>query len=404
MDFTDIEQKKEYMDALNTYFKLKSAYEEGYSKDKRKIIKKSDSSWKERRIEYSKLIPKCINCKRPVGSLFSTVSKDGDRTLIAKCGDKKDPCPLNIIINLGYIINLGNELSNDEKGINKIKTNIIIDKNDLLFGYITSEEAVDKFDNIQESFTTVSSNYEYLLESYNNIVNNKEKKEELAKKEIELQLNIDNVKKLMANFSKTQEVQFVDDVVETYLNEITPLADYIMKNKYAYSIVDYNERNHTHELVQTPLSIDVLEWDLSTDNTRGIVSLKVGMNKMDKMDKIKKPRGPSKTKKMPKEENEFKIVVPKKKTKKNKKPVLTIESEEEEEEEEEDKNNYTPLSPHTPSSGPPTWKPKFSKENEEPKQTRIEEQNNISDFETNSDEEQPQGKKMELDSDDSDED
>jgi GDPmannose 4,6-dehydratase len=71
-----------------TYYKLKTAYENAYNVDKNKIIKMKDLSWKEKRIEFSKLKPKCINCKRAVGSLFYTTKNKGERTLVAKCGDK----------------------------------------------------------------------------------------------------------------------------------------------------------------------------------------------------------------------------------------------------------------------------------------------------------------------------
>jgi len=191
----DSEKRVEYANALNTYYKLKTAYENAYNKDKNKIIKMKGLSWKEKRVEFAKLKPKCINCKRPVGTLFYTTNQKGERSLVAKCGDKSNPCPLNIVIDLGYIVNLSTELINDEKTIAGVKNEIIIDKNNLLFGYITSKEAVEKFDDIKESYAITSSNYEFFLEIYNNIVDNKEQKNELRKDEANAQLMIDNIKK-----------------------------------------------------------------------------------------------------------------------------------------------------------------------------------------------------------------
>jgi len=321
MNRMDQEKKKEFTDALNTYYKLKDTYENSYKKDKNKIIKTKGLSWKEKRIEYTKLKPKCINCKRPVGTFFSTVAKNSERTLVAKCGDKKNPCSLNIVINLGYIINLSTQLTNDEKKIAQIKKDIIIDKNKLLFGYLSSKDAVEKFDDVKESFSGISINYEYSLNSYTDIIDNKEKKEELQKEEAEAQLIIGNMKKMISEFEKGNDVQFVNDAVEVYVKEMVPLLDIIMKKKYAYSGVDYDEDTNMYKLIQVPFSIEKLEWDLA-ENSQGVVSLKMGMDRQVDKSRAKTVRASKFVKPL----GEMKIVIPKKQTKKIRKPVLMLDS------------------------------------------------------------------------------
>ena len=64
------------MDAFNEYYKLKNKYENDYNKDKQKLIKNKTMSWKEKRNEFKQLKPKCINCKRPVGTIFSIKKSD----------------------------------------------------------------------------------------------------------------------------------------------------------------------------------------------------------------------------------------------------------------------------------------------------------------------------------------
>jgi len=316
----DAEKRIEYTNALNTYYKLKTAYENAYNKDKNKIIKMKGLSWREKRVEFAKFKPKCINCKRPVGTLFYTANQKGDRSLVAKCGDKSSPCPLNIVIDLGYIVNLSNELRNDEKTISQVKNEIILDKNNLLFGYITSKEAVYKFDDIKESYATTSTNYEFFLQIFNDIVDNKERKEELKKDEMEAQLMVDNIKKMMKDFERTQNVQFVNDVVELYVKEMTPKLKDIMKNKYATSSVEYDDTTNMYNLMQIPISIEGLESDLSAKE-RGVVSMQMGMEK-----KVTRTR--AKTFKVrPEDEGEMKIVVPKIQTKKSRKPVLVLQPE-----------------------------------------------------------------------------
>ena len=322
----DEEKRREYNEALNTYYKLKTAYENAYNVDKNKIIKLKDLSWKEKRFEFSKLKPKCINCKRAVGSTFYTTNDKGERTLVAKCGDKTNPCPLNIIINLGYIINLDAELINDEKTIADAKRSIISDKNNLLFGYITSKEAVEKFEDIKESYAANSGNYEFLLQTFNNIVDNKENKEELKKEELELQVIIGNIKRMMKDFDSTQNVQFVNDVVELYVKEMTPLLKDVMKKKYVISSVEYDENDGVYKLIQMPISVEDLESDLA-EKEQGVVSLQMGVDKQ-----AKKPRSRS-VKARP--DAEMRIVIPKKQTKKIRKQALVLEPEEAKEEPEE---------------------------------------------------------------------
>jgi hypothetical protein len=87
-----------------------------------------------------KIKPKCVNCKRPVGSIFSTKVDDDGRHLIAICGDRTAPCLFNININLGLVENIRDNLNSDEDSLSQNKREIIIDKNDMLFGYITEEE------------------------------------------------------------------------------------------------------------------------------------------------------------------------------------------------------------------------------------------------------------------------
>ncbi len=95
--------------ALNEYYKLKNKYELENMKNKKKIMNNTTLSNKEKRQEYVKLKPKCINCKRPGGTLFSVKSfpldneketKEAYKEFRAQCGILADPCNLNITIQI----------------------------------------------------------------------------------------------------------------------------------------------------------------------------------------------------------------------------------------------------------------------------------------------------------------
>ena len=273
----DLEQKKVYIEGINTYYKLKSKYEANFNKEKNKIANIEGLSWTEKQVEFKKLKKKCVNCNRPVGSTFSTRLDRHEKHLIALCGDRANPCPLNIDINTGITFDLNDMLNEDEISLSKFKKEIIIDKNDLLFGYITSGVAVAKFDEIKENVASTTNLYEYALQNYNNIVNNSEKKEALGKQQIELYENVNTFKSIIKEYKQTENTQLVNDAVDLYVHTMIPKMKDIMKKKYSYSGVEYNEDDDTFHLIQKFVSNGDLELDVG-DNGETVVSLKMGVD------------------------------------------------------------------------------------------------------------------------------
>ena len=269
---------REFKDALNTYYSLKNQYENNFNKDKNKIKNTPGLSWREKRLEFQKLKKKCINCKRPVGTKFQTITGDDERHVIAVCGDRANPCPLNIDLNIGYTVDILDVIKKDEKNIAEDKKTIIKEKNNLLFGYTTAKMAVASFDILKEMISNTLQNYEYTLKMYMDITNNKEKTNATKKMQAELFLNIANYKKLIDDYENSQDIQYIVDALELYKTEILPQSKKIMNAKYAYSEVEFNEDDNTYYLIQKPVTIEQFEWDLS-ENPPGIVSMKMGIDK-----------------------------------------------------------------------------------------------------------------------------
>jgi|UniRef100_A0A6C0D6E1 hypothetical protein len=285
-------ENEKFLDLLNQYFRYKDKYENAITKEKKKISQLDGLSWNEKRAEFLKRKPKCINCKRPVGSIFSTkVEKDG-RHLIALCGDRKNPCQFNININLGIVENIRDSLENDEEILNKHKRDIIVDKNDLLFGYISPDQAVSRFDIIKEAVSEDTKVYEFTLQSLQNILDNDEKKEELLKLNTEFYNNLENYRSIIKQFETTGNNQLIVDAVDLYVNTMQPRANKIMHEKYNYNGVEYNEDNNTFHFLQIPIMNEKLEWDLS-DNGQKVISFKVGLEKQTSNKKIPSPFSPA---------------------------------------------------------------------------------------------------------------
>jgi len=250
-------------DAFNEYYKLKNKYENDYNKDKQKIIKNKQMSWKEKRNEYKQLKPKCINCKRPVGTIFSIKHSgepnDDFRELKAICGSLSEPCTLNININAGVTYNMMDHIKELEKDIENYKNEIIEYKNKLLFGYTKTETAVENFDKIKEAINDTSFllniNYEHMFD----VVDNKITNERIVKLKEEVYILVNEIKMSIKRFDSTGNVQFVRDSIDIYVNQMESKLKELSSLKYNVNLVEFDESEGVYRLIQRKNSIADLE-------------------------------------------------------------------------------------------------------------------------------------------------
>ena len=240
-------------------------------KNKSKIIRNTKLSWKEKVNEYQKLKPKCINCKRPGGTIFSTNfypekyeenKYEGEfRQLKAICGIITDPCNLNITLNVGSIVSIPSILKTLEKEIVELKNTIIDDKNKLLFGYITTEQALEKFNDIKDLVDHNTSTLQLYIDEYYKIVDNKDISD-LLREDIEKSyLLIIEIKECMKNFNLENNNQYVNDAVNIYTYQLKPLLEKIMRLKYKENMVWYNDNDNTYNLIQKKYTHTNLEYN-----------------------------------------------------------------------------------------------------------------------------------------------
>ena len=251
------------LDAFNEYYKLKNKYENEFNKDKQKIIKSKTMSWKEKRNNFKQLKPKCINCKRPVGTIFS-IKKNGEpnndfRELKAICGSLSEPCNLNININAGVTYNILDHIKELEKDIEQYKNEIIEYKNKLLFGYITSETAVDNFDRIKDAINDTSFLLNINYERFFDIVDNKITNKEISTLKEEMYLLINVIKENTKKFNSTNNIQFVRDSVDIYINQLELKLKDLLNLKYNINLVEFDEAEGIYHLIQQKNSIFDLE-------------------------------------------------------------------------------------------------------------------------------------------------
>lgn len=277
-------------EALNEYYKLKLKYETIIMANKKKIINNPTLSKREKRSEFLKLKPKCINCQRPGGTIFKTTfhaeneTTDSYREHSATCGILSDPCNLKITIQMGKVEMLLELLNEMEKEIKTLKNKVIDDKNKLLFGYLTTEEALNNFAVSKEEISLYSSLYERYLETYNNLVDNEEKKVELNDSITNLYIQIDEVKNCITKMNETDNYQYAHDAATIYTTRLIPLLDIIRTLKYNESYVVNNEDANTCDLIQKKYSIENMSLSLFQNK---VMNFDTGYEAQHK----KKPKG-----------------------------------------------------------------------------------------------------------------
>ena len=126
-----------FMKAMKHYYVLKEQYDTILLKQNQKIMSIDNLSKREKRDRYIRTIKKCINCKKPGGTIFTNTNG----RLKAVCGSVEQ-CNLNIELFKSKFINSREEVRLYLNDLNKYKTSIIMTKLDFLFGYVADETTI----------------------------------------------------------------------------------------------------------------------------------------------------------------------------------------------------------------------------------------------------------------------
>lgn len=260
-------KNNEFYDVLNEYYQLKSNYEKKNQEIKNGIIKDSLKSWKEKRAEFQKWKPKCINCKRPVGTRFTRNydNKEMATTLKAVCGSLSEPCGLHIELKSTQCGLYPEIIQHFEKEMNQDKLDVIIHKNKLIFGYMNAEEAVQKFDELKETIQDTSEMLAYYLDEYIQLVDSKEKNNEINEMREKSFLMIHDMKELIQKYDANHNnPQLIQDVVTIYVNQLQPLLKELQEKKYKKNRVEYNSETGTFHLIQEKTTLNEITFYYST--------------------------------------------------------------------------------------------------------------------------------------------
>ena len=281
---------------LNQYYSLKNQYENNYYNQYLKKIKSLNK--REKKLAKSKLPkPRCVNCERNVGSIFSIkYNKEEDfRIFSITCGDLENPCSLNVKFQLDTIFLFSRWFKEALTDINYLKKIMINDKNDVLFNYINQKELLDNFDSNAKELKELTNIYGFNTEKYILINENPKKKLEYIELMKNLGFRLEEFKELINEYKLGNSFNLTN-AVNLYIHEITPLLKNIREIKYNVNNVEFNETNGTYHLNQIIHSIENLENKLNDNNL--IISNIVGQIEKVKTKKIRKKSELTKTKKI----------------------------------------------------------------------------------------------------------
>lgn len=265
-------------DILNEFYQLKQKYEKTYyEKYVKNIVKSSNKSKKEKQLEYAKLPkPECVNCKRNVGTIFSINydSEDIGRHFTIKCGDIKEPCPLDIKFFYGHRGTYENEIRSQTIDLNKVKDQIVMEKNNAIFGYNGPDVASEIFNKLTEELKSITDITGFLIEKNILVNENPAKKELINKLQDELQKeDMARYKEYIHKFIQENNVDYCKDAVEIYISEMLPRLKEIQRLKYQINYVEYNPDTNTFHLIQQPNSLDSLQYEI-INNDKIVSSIK----------------------------------------------------------------------------------------------------------------------------------
>jgi len=279
--------------ALLEYFKLKERFEAELVKEKKKLLNNINLSRTERKAEYLKLKPKCVNCGRPSqkGTIFTTTFRpdeednksEGIRIYKALCGVIAEPCNLNIEIEVGHYDSIEETLNNLQLSIKYLKSIIIEDKNKLLFGLLSEEKAIENFDVNKKYLNDLTSIYEDYLNKWNQLTNSIEEKNALEEKTMLYYSYISQIKEAIKEMRVTNDEVYSRDAVFIYQNNLRPLNNELMALKYKDCAIDVENSNYY--LIQKPYK---LEDSLITTFNDNVKSFILGAPKKSKLTKKEK--------------------------------------------------------------------------------------------------------------------
>lgn len=255
-------------EAIDGYYRLKNAYEAKILKTKRKILR-DKSLYKTAKMQaLAELKPLCISCSKEGGTAF----REEGTKLYANCLAKKSSkyeCVLDIEIDRGSFEPITKLYKINKELFEESRVNIIKTKLDVLFGYLTEEQAVINFGGQKENFVLAQSRIKEIHDVFTNILQSDRNKKAIDDTKISMALIVEQLNDLLVQYRETGQHSFINDAMQTYVNDLYPEANKLRMLSYAKNEIECNDGiagptmcEDTYHLIQDPYLYSESEIEL----------------------------------------------------------------------------------------------------------------------------------------------
>jgi hypothetical protein len=229
----------EYLESVQKYLTIKTKYENTLNNLKRKAKETKKSL---------KTLPPCKGCSRNVGMIFS----GKDQKYMAYCGDTIKPCDWKLVIHRGDHYSFIETMEEMRENLEETKENIIRQKMDTLFQYITEDKSADLFKKQMAFYKTNSEMVEKYYQDYLDIYFHSGKKEIMTLKQKKIQ-------ELLMELQEHSVGGNLEEVVRIQHMKIHPIAKYIQSLQYPLMEMEFVKSKNEWILDQKEMLLSDLE-------------------------------------------------------------------------------------------------------------------------------------------------
>ena len=207
----------DYIESMHAYFRLKREYEIA-TRDARKTAFEKGHTRKQGMAFAKAVRPKCIHCRRPVGTIFES----RERRWIARCGNAENPCELNIQLFRGDHQSVESLVYLFQDQMREHHDSLISQKLDTLFGYVSEDQSAKKFKKEWKDYSDDQMLYSQLKTEYANLHSPPVKREMVRSKLRQIHELRAKMIEWLAEYELSGKREILVDLTEMYVHEYLP--------------------------------------------------------------------------------------------------------------------------------------------------------------------------------------
>jgi hypothetical protein len=220
--------KIDFIESLKDYFKLKTKYETQVYQMRKKVYENAANKSIGRKL-LKQVNPKCVNCRRPVGTIFELK----DEKYVAMCGDpnRATKCNLHIELYRGGFTNEEFLVYLFREQVDDLKETIMKQKLDVLFSYKNESIVAQQFKKELERYNTDSSMYKQLLANHDELYYNSERNEKIIEKMEKIDIIKMKIQTMLSEYEKSGNTNILKDAMNVQIHNLQPEIENLRRLK-----------------------------------------------------------------------------------------------------------------------------------------------------------------------------